>query len=308
MRKAILLVLLVVPLTSSCSSTTRDRRSFLIEENLQNAREHLENNQEKEAAQIYCVVLLAAPNNEEARSELESLGGCETCIMEPTLLGQNLENYPESDSTTLWLATWPVNRVLDVFDIVTLEFGPQGGAYVDVHATHAVRADIGAGGGMMIGWSQKRELAVGCGHITGLGLMPFSVEGGGTTRVGTAGARNASFNQVGLNRPSDYIYQHQRDYWALGTRVVAGAAGARVDVHPVEIFDALTGFFFFDPLRDDIGSTVWMDLTAADLAAMRDLVETMSEEELRTRMRDRPIPSPSQQTKPDSANAETTSE
>lgn len=307
MRKAILLVLLVVPLASSCS-TTRDRRSFLIKENLQNAREHRENGEKKEAAQIYRVVLLAAPNNQEARSQLESLGGCETCIMEPTLLGQNLENYPESDSTTLWLATWPVNRVLDVFDIVTLEFGPQGGAYVDVHATHAVRVDLGAGGGMMLGWSQKRELAVGSGHITGLGLMPYSVEGGGTTRAGTAGARNASFHQVGLNRPSDYIYQHQRDYWAVGARVIAGAAGARVDVHPVEIFDAMTGFFFLDPLRDDIGSTVWLNLTAADLAAMRDLVETMSEEELRTRMRGRPIPSPPQEEEPNSGDADTASQ
>ncbi|MEF8787810.1 MAG: hypothetical protein V5A84_01955 [Planctomycetota bacterium] len=294
MKKALLAVLVVIPLASSCTTSTRERRPFLIDENLQNAREHVEEGNEEEAAQIYRVVLLAAPGNETARKKLESLGGCQTCIMEPSLLGQNFENYPESDSTTLWLATYPVNRVLDLFDIVTVEVGPQGGAYVDVHATHALRTSAGGGGGVMLGWSQKRELAAGIGHVGGLGLMPFSVEGGGTTRAGTAGARNASFHQVGLNRPSDYIYQHRRDYWAVGARVIAGVAGARAEVHPVEIFDALTGWFFLDPLRDDIGSTKWLDLTAADRAAMRDLMETLSEEELRTRMRGRPIRSPSQ--------------
>ncbi len=46
-------------------------------------------------------------------------------------------------------------------------------------------------------------------------------------------------------------------------------------MHPAEIFDALTGFFFLDTLRDDIGSTTSLNLTEADRAAMRDLMETL---------------------------------
>lgn len=291
MKKRLLVGVLLMPLLASCATEGRNRRDLLVKENLRNAREHLKAGEKQEAAQIYRVVLLAAPDNAKARDKLQSLGGCGACIVEPTVLGQNVVNYPERESSTLWLAMYPLNRVLDVFDIITLEVGPQGGLYVDAHATYAVRTAAGAGGGATVGWSQKRELAVGSGHIAGLGLMPVSAEAAGVSRAGTRGARNVSFHEAGLNTPTDYIYQRHRDYWAVGGRAIAGLVGVRAEIHPVEIADALTGIFFVDVLQDDIGSTASLNLSDADRAAMRDLLNTLSPAEYQRRADDRLVPS-----------------
>ncbi len=289
MRKAKWVLLLALPLLISCASSKRQRRPYLIDENLDNAARHLQAGEEEEAAQIYRVVLFADPTNTQARQELQALGGCERCIIEPSLLGQNLTKYPDRDSSTLWLVCYPVNRILDVLDIVTLQFGPQGGIYADAHATYAVRAAAGAGGGAEIGWSQKRELAAGSGHVCGLALGPFSAEGSGMTRVGTCGARNVSHSEAGLNRPSGFAYQRHRDYWSVGMRAIILIVGAHVEIHPVEAADAVTGVFFVDFLRDDIGSTQGLELTAADIEAMEALLCTLTPEERRARMRGRHV-------------------
>ena len=262
---------------------------YLIDENLDNAARHLKVGETEEAAQIYRVVLFADPTNEEARQKLSEADGCPRCIIEPSLLGQNLDKYPERESPVLWYLCYPVNRILDVFDIVTVQIGPQGGLYAETHVTHAVRAGGGAGGGAEIGWSQKRELAAGSSHVCGLALGPFSAEGEGCTRVGTRGARNSSVSVVGMSRPSGYAYQHHRDYWATGVRAILLVVGAKIEVHPVEAADALTGIFFLDFLRDDIGSTRRLNLNAAEMEAMKSLLRTLTPAERRARMRGRHI-------------------
>ena len=282
-------MILVLPLMVSCASSRRQRRPYLIDENLDNAARHLNAGQKEEAAQIYRVVLFADPTNTEAQEKLREAGGCERCIVEPSLLGQNLIKYPERESSTLWFVCYPINRLLDVLDIVTVQLGPQGGLYADVHATYAVRTAIGAGGGAEIGWSQKRELAAGSGHVCGLARGRFSAEGAGFTRFGTCGARNASHSVAGLNRPSGFAYQHHRDYWSVGARAIVLIVGAQIEIHPVEAADALTGLFFVDFLRDDIGSTRGLDLTAADIEAMQALLRTLTAEERRARMRGRHV-------------------
>lgn len=287
------LVLAAALLTcASCAADRSQRRPYLITENLDYAAKHLAAGEKEEAAQLYQVVTLADPFNETARAGLAGIGEYDRCILEPTLLGKNYVCRPLADSQTLWLVLYPINRILDIFDIVSFHVGLEGGAYADAHVTHALQAAAGAGGGMQLGWWQKRELAVGSGHVTGLALGPFSVEGEGATRVGTGGAGSDSFSVVGMSRPTDLAYQRYRDYWGIGVRAVAGVVGAEIEFHPVELADAISGFFFVDILRDDIGRTKSLNLARHERDAMEDLLSTISPEDLRARINGRAIPPP----------------
>ena len=240
---------------ASCSTDRSQRRPYLIMENLDYAAKHVGAGQTEEAAQLYQVVLLADPMNEKARDGLAGIGQYDRCILEPTLLGINYVCRPLRNSYALWIALYPVNRVLSILDIVSFHVGLEGGVYVDAHVTHAMQAAAGAGGGMQLGWWLRRDLAVGSAHVAGLALGPFSAESEGFSRFGTGGIRSSAFSIAGLNRPSDLEYQRYRDYWGIGARAIAGVVGAEVEFHPVKLVDAITGFFFVDFLREDIGHT-----------------------------------------------------
>jgi len=270
---------------ASCAADTRQRRPYLIAENVDNAARHLAGGQTEEAAQIYQVVLLADPRNEEASAGLASIGHYEPCFLEPRILGKNLVRAPERDSGALSLVMYPVNRILDILDVVSVYVGLEGGLYADVHATRALQASAGAGGGAQVGWWQKRELAIGSAHVSGVALLPFSFEVESNSRAGTRGGREVGFRLAGLNRPRDLAYQRYRDYWGVGGRAIALAVGAGVELHPVELVDALLGFVFVDFLHDDVGHTRPLRLTEADRAAMEDLLRTLSPEEFRAGVR-----------------------
>jgi hypothetical protein len=73
---------------------------------------------------------------------------------------------------------------------------------------------------------------------------------------------------------------------------VAGVVGAEVEFHPVKLADAITGFFFIDFLREDLGHTRGLDLATNEREAMEDLLGTLSPAELRSRMEGRMIAPP----------------
>ena len=285
------MVVITASLLTSCVASKRQRRPYLVMENMDNAARHLEQGQEEEAAQIYQTVLFADPSNEEAEANLDDIGSYDRCIMKPSPLGLNLVRKPKREGAALWIALYPFNRIMDILDIFTLEVGPQGGVYASAHATRALNLGAGAAGGAYVGWDQKRDLSVGSGHIAGFSILPFSCKGQGVSKVGTYGSGSESFSTVGLNQPSDFMYQRYVDYWGFGGRVVALIIGVRAEVHPVEVIDALSSFLFVDFLRDDWGHTRRLSLNAADLEAMEALMKTLSPDELRKRMRGRSIPS-----------------
>ena len=301
MRRQGLLLGAVLLACASCAADRSQRRPYLIMENLDYAARHVAAGQTEEAAQLYQVVLLADPMNEKARAGLAGIGQYDRCILEPSLLGINYVCRPLRDSLFLWIVLYPVNRVLSILDIVSFHVGLEGGAYVDAHVTHAIQAAAGAGGGMQLGWWLRRDLAVGAGHAAGLALGPFSVEGEGLSRFGTGGIRSSAFSVAGLSRPSDLEYQRYRDYWGIGARAVAGVVGAEVEFHPLKLIDAITGIFFIDFLREDLGHTRGLDITTNEFEAMEDLISTLSPQEMRARMEGRmiaPPPSPPSPPKP----------
>jgi hypothetical protein len=290
MHKGKWLIVVVLPFLVCCQTQPgRDRRPYLIDENMANAARHMNAGRMEEAAQIYGAVLFAAPENEVAKENLHTAGRSERYLAEPTALGQNLVQYPATGSHGVRVLAYPLNRVLDALDVVTVEFGPQGGLYADIHATHALRFAIGGGGGVHLGWAHKRDLSLGSGHHTAFALGPFAAESAGSAQAGTGTAGNVQYSVSGLNLPTDFSYQRYRDYWGIGAEAVAGVVGARLEVHPVEIADLVAGVFYVDFLRDDIGSTRGLELTRGDLQAMEDLLRTLTPEERAMRLEGKPI-------------------
>ncbi len=278
-------------LSASCASGRELRRPYLIMENLDNAARCLDRGDREAGAQIYQVVLLADPLNEKARTALVDIGEHEDCFIGPSLLGKNRVANPSGRSRRLAIALYPLNRVLDILDVVSVHVGLGGGVYVDAHATRSVQVVFGAAGGTQIGWWQKHELAAGASHVAGAALGPYSAESEAYSRAGTRGAGRSSFSVVGLNRPSDLAYQRNRDYWSVGSRVTAILVGAGVEFHPLELADAVSGLFFLDFLRDDIGREKSLKFRRWEIDAMEDLLHTVPPKDLRARMRGRRTPS-----------------
>lgn len=162
---------------------------------------------------------------------------------------------PSGKKPGLWMAMYPVNRVLDVADIVSVGAGPGLGLYGDVHATRAFQ--VGGGGGIAIlgGWWLPRELGVRTGGMSGLYLGPLALANVNFARAGTLGVEGVEYKLRGWNTPDNPVYTEQgMDYWALGGKVVVGVLAASIDVHPTEMADALLGFVFVDFMEDDIGN------------------------------------------------------
>ena len=279
---------LALPL--SCASNGAARRQHLVAENLSYAAAHKARGEKGEAAQLYEAVLLAEPAHEKAREGLAEIGPHAPSILEPDLLGFNRVRAPRAPSSSWRFILYPVNRILDLLDVVTVRVGLEGGLYAEAHATRALQAGIGAGGGFEIGWSQKRELAVGTTSFSGLALGPVSLEEENWSRAGTGGLAGHRFSVAGLNAPSDFVYQRHRDYWGIGARVILLLVGVEVEVHPVELADAVSGFFLADFLQDDIGTTRSLRLSAAEIQAMTDLLDTLSPAQLRLNRRLRAAP------------------
>ena len=62
-------------------------------------------------------------------------------------------------------------------------------------------------------------------------------------------------NMEGFPNPAEPIYDLRkgaRDYWEIGGTLGLGLIEARVSIHPVDILDAVLGFFFIDIKGDDL--------------------------------------------------------
>lgn len=153
-----------------------------------------------------------------------------------------------------WVLMYPVNRALDVADIVSVGAGPVVGLYADVHATRALQLGAGGGAGMQAGWWPDRELGLRTGGVSGLHIGPFSFA---NMHFGESAAEDAEFREYALrgsNCPGYPIFHEDLDYWAVGAKLIAGVVGFQFDIHPTEIGDALLGFLFIDIMQDDIGN------------------------------------------------------
>lgn len=280
-------VAVAMALMTGCASSSAQRRPYLIRENLDNAARQLNEGHKDEAAALYKVVLMVSPTNTEARTGLASSGSSQIDLLTPSLLGINKSRRPTHDGVGWRIAMYPVNRVLDICDCFSFRAGLQAGLLADLHVTRAAQVMFGGSGGMELGWRERRDLFAGFGTDVGAAIGPFGAETESSSSFGTDGIKARTFSITGMSHPTDVPYQFCRDYWGIGGRVTAVIVAVGAEIHPVELADALAGFFFVDFLNDDIGHTRGMKFTSADFDAARDLLNTLRASEMRASLRGR---------------------
>ena len=274
------MLLMMTGALCSCATVTPERRPYLINESMDRADQHKAQGELPEAAELYSVVLLSDPTNQIAANKLKELGRQGWAVAAPSRLGVNRAWGRETRSLGLAIGLYPFNRILDVADIVSLHVGLEGGLLADVHATRALGAGLGGGGGMQLGWWQKRNFGVGVGHLSEFAVGPMAFADEGFARTGTAGMLASSYSLAGVNHPYSRAFQRHYDYYGVGGRVIALFVGAGVEFHPLEVLDAAWGFLLIDFLHDDIGQTRALKLSIDDRAAMEGLLNTVEPSEL----------------------------
>lgn len=223
------------------------------------ARSYLDTGGYPEAAVITKAILKAEPENKEAKAILDNallkapvLAG----LPNKTILGSNLsDRYP--DTQVGWpekIAWYLPNRVLDLVDLITFEFGPGAGIGVSVYATQYVSLGAQASlGDAMIG-IDRRHLSAHAEIENFVDVLPIEARYFKQARASTGTSYTLSEQNVGMKDPRDTIYQVNRDFWAIGYSCQCWAWGAfRFELHPVELYDLISGLFFIDYLNDDLG-------------------------------------------------------
>lgn len=155
------------------------------------------------------------------------------------------------DKVTLYFP----NRVLDLLDAFTLNIGVGLTAHASLRATHEL--EIGGGfsatAQMVKDHNRQYGFARRNGYYSGIG--PF-VSTDMERRPAFLLAREYWWDKEGLVTPSDEIpFQPKEgavDFWEIGGSLGLGVIEADVSIHPVEILDAVLGFFFIDISDDDL--------------------------------------------------------
>lgn len=165
---------------------------------------------------------------------------------------------PASKSVGHKVLLYLPNRVLDIVDMISLNAAvptfPKhwlaGFVHVNAHVTRVVQ--VGAG-------NTNENIIVGLGHKRQ--FLPwfeekYELSGGPLTFAKhkiSRGNRKTDFGKTGVFFPGDEPFANGlMDYWGVGAEVTVLPVGVRAEVHPVEIVDALLGFFTIDIVNDDL--------------------------------------------------------
>ncbi len=154
------------------------------------------------------------------------------------------------DKVTLYFP----NRVLDLLDAFSLNIGVGLTAHASLRATHA--AEIGGGfsatAQMIKDYNRQYGFARRNGVYSGIGpIVATNME----RRPAFLLAKEYWWDQDGLVTPSDDIFLPNEgavDFWEIGGSLGLAVIEADVSIHPVEILDAVLGFFFIDITDDDL--------------------------------------------------------
>ena len=154
------------------------------------------------------------------------------------------------DKVTLYFP----NRVLDLLDSFSLNIGVGLTAHASLRATHEL--EIGGGvattAQMVKDYNRQYGFASRNGYYSGAG--PF-VSTNMERRPAVLLAKEYWWDKDGLVTPSDEIFLPKEgaiDFWEIGGSLGLAVIEADVSIHPVEILDAVLGFFFIDITDDDL--------------------------------------------------------
>ena len=152
------------------------------------------------------------------------------------------------------LALYLPNRVLDLMDVFTLNIGGGPTLHAELYATRA--CEVGGGVGYTFQVIKDHNRQYGYAALNGYGTyLPFATREDIERRPGSYFVPEEWINHEGVPDPSEPIYAPRtgiRDFWEIGASIGAVLVDATVSVHPVEILDAVLGFFFIDISGDDL--------------------------------------------------------
>ena len=140
---------------------------------------------------------------------------------------------------------YPINRVLDLADILSAQIGFGFGLHVNAHATRALQFGAGASAVSRTGL-ERRGIGVCTESKAELSLLTLGFE---TVKRTNAFGTYSSYSSA-KDRP--WLYTRHRDYWAVGVEATAAVLNIGVDIHLVELPDFLLGLAMVDYMHDDL--------------------------------------------------------
>ena len=164
----------------------------------------------------------------------------------------------KADDVWSKIALYIPNRFMDAVDIITVSVGVGPVVRAEMHATRAFAFGAGVGAEVMAlkGCNRQYGVCREAGYDMSFAMFNrVDLTRDGQSRLVVP----FIIDEDGFPLPGDRLYGFHdgaRDYWELGGSLALGLAGT-LAIHPVEIFDFITGIFFID-LKDD-------DITAEDL-------------------------------------------
>lgn len=186
------------------------------------------------------------------------------------ILGSNLKLREKTDAGAgVRIITWPVNVLLDLIDVVTVEVGACLGAGVKAQVTDAVAVGGQLSAGQTVFGFRNRNFGTRVTIEEYLDLVFFEFRTLAEGVFNTGGARAISYSGAGVKAPTDPPNQHTRDYWAVGAQAEVGIIALNVQVHPLQVWDFLATVFFLDPLHDNIASTRGVKFDPDEIEAVK---------------------------------------
>ncbi len=259
-------------LASGCASRTPDQVEDLLFQALRAATTHHEYDLDPEALVLLDAMSEVDPDYPGLRELGEDLDASARLGVERGPLGMNRKLRPrvERSARTRALLYLP-DRLLDLFDVVTVGVHFGIGGFADAHATRAVQVVGGFRSTGGIGLHDHRSIGLKSQAEAGLTLIAVGTHTYGGSLVGTSGTHGSVTNAAGAHRPGDPLYEDLRDYWALGASATAGIVGAEADFHPLQLADFLAGIFGVDFLNDDLAYTRSLELDAVESKLVAEL-------------------------------------
>ena len=170
----------------------------------------------------------------------------------------------EGDIPGVWtkIACYPVNRLGDLLDIVSLQVGFGFGLHVNGHATRAMQVGFGGNAVSRFGFDGRQGGL--CNESKGeFSLLPFTLESFRRTNA------FGGFTDYSIPEDSATLYRLHRDYAGVGAEATAAIVNVGAEAHPLEVFDFVFGIFGMDLSGDDYprawdgNARISMDETAA---------------------------------------------
>lgn len=265
-------------LAPGCASVpiASERLDALVNENVALAQKHLDQSEATEAGQVIQAGAALNPNHPGVRKIQEAAQSDQPSLAMPSALGVNRSKRAAiQPSLARRLILYLPDRLLDILDVIGFDVHVGPGVYLNTHLTRAFQLGAGARAVAGLGWHTKRSFGLLGQAEAGMTLLASGAQTYSAGQVGTSGIQAGVFNQAGVHRPTDPVYQRLRDYWAFGVDTTLVLVGLAVDVHPVELVDFVGGLILKDPLRDDFGGTKRLRLTAEDRSNIQDIITVL---------------------------------